>query len=197
MKKLGPRKGPRPRVVLERGGVALGVVVLAGGQSCLHGVAVEPQVIVADRALAELGAPADEGSPALAVQLGLDRLGEALDREHAGLPALEPLAEHRAHAVGDQDEARRGGRGQAGGQIDRIAGDRIAAVAGAAARHHLAARDADMGADVVAELAAQLGQRRADLERRADRRSGSLPWAKGAPNTAITQSPMCLSTVPP
>jgi hypothetical protein len=129
--------------------------------------------------LAELGAPADEGPPGLVPRLaqaleapGLDRLGEALDREPAELPALEPLGEHRAHAVGDQDDARRGGRGQARGQIDRIAGDRIAAVAGPAARHHLAARDADVGTDVVAELAAQLGQRRPDLERGADRALG-------------------------
>ena len=28
-------------------------------------------------------------------------------------------------------------------------------------------------------------------------RSASLPWATGAPNTAMTQSPTCLSTRPP
>ena len=80
-----------------------------------------------------------------------------------------------------------------------MAGDRVLAVAGApgAAGHDLAAGDADVHCTVRPASAetAGMASRMASAARTA--RSASLPWATGAPNTAMTQSPTCLSTRPP
>ena len=56
IKKSAQGRGSGSRVVLERRGVALGLGPLASAQGCLHGVAVEPQVVVAHGALAR-GSP--------------------------------------------------------------------------------------------------------------------------------------------
>ena len=131
---------------------------------------------------------------------GAHRLGEALDRERLQLVAVEPLDERAPHRVGDQDLARPRGVGQARGEVHRVAGDRVLAVAGApgAARHHLAAGDADVHVQPAGRPPPRrsgMASRMASAARTA--RSASLPWATGAPKTAMTQSPMCLSIRPP
>jgi hypothetical protein len=60
--------------------------------------------------------------------------------------AVHPVRQRRAHSVGDEDLAGGGGIGQARRQVHGLAGDRVLAVrlAPGAARHHLAARQADV-----------------------------------------------------
>jgi hypothetical protein len=66
--------------------------------------------------------------------------------------------------VGDQDLARHRRVGQAGGEVHRVAGDRVfpVRVAAGAARHDLTARHADMRGERPAGRSRQLGHRATD-----------------------------------
>src|SRR5262245_18997913 len=109
--------------------------------------------------LNELGAPADE-RPILARGLaeaeqtpGSDRLGQALDLEGARLLAGEAGRQHVPHRVRDEDDAGCRGIGQTRGEVHRVTGDAVSAVAGTAAGDDLAAGDADVHVQVMADLA--------------------------------------------
>ena len=77
--------------------------------------------------------------------------------------------QHVTYRVGDQNDASCRRIAQARGEVHRIAGDAVAAVAGAAAGHDLAAGDADVHVQVTTELAAQIRHGVADRERGAHR----------------------------
>ena len=100
---------------------------------------------------------------------GGDRRRQALELERADLAAGEALRQQAMHRVRDQDLAGRGLIGEARGEIHRVAGDAVGAVAGAAARHDLAAGDADVHVKLTAERAAQVRHGGADRERGAHR----------------------------
>ena len=124
--------------------------------------------------VAQLGCPARERSaagrraPDEAAQAPRPhRLGEALHLERVQLVAGEPLAEGAPHRVRDQDLAGPRGPGEAGGEVHRLAGDGVLAVACAsrAAGDDLPACDADVHAHLAADLGRDRRHGVADGER--------------------------------
>ena len=99
--------------------------------------------------------------------------------------------------LADQDGLRRGHRLEARGRVDEVAGHE-ALVRGPDGHRRLAGEDARAQAQVGARRRsprARIDPTRSSAARTA--RSASSSWATGAPQTAITASPMNFSIVPP
>ena len=79
-------------------------------------------------------------------------MAQALDVEGAERGAVDAIGERAAHGVRDEDVARFGLIRQSRGEVHRIACDAIRPVACAAACDHLTARDANVDADLAADL---------------------------------------------
>ena len=112
-------------------------------------------------------------------------LAGRLEGDRAGRGALGRLA--------DEDRAGRRDRLEPRRRVDQVAGDH-ALVERAEGHGRLAGQDARAGLDLRPEAAARRRRARAPAR---TARSASSSWATGAPQTAMTASPMNFSTVPP
>jgi hypothetical protein len=98
---------------------------------------------------------------------GLDRLGQALDRQRTRPGAGETRRQHAAHRIRNQNRPARRSVGQARGEIHRIPGHGVLPVGRApgAAGNDLTGGDADVHGDRAAEVGAERRHRVLDRER--------------------------------
>ena len=156
--------------------------------------------------LAQLVVAADERrlerlGPVPAADLGHDperppgrhRARLALEDLLAGLLERDRLRGRPLGRLADEDRARLGHRLEPRGRVDEVAGDH-ALVRRPDRDRRFAGQDAGPGLD---RRARARGPRRRARAPPGRHRSASSSWAIGAPQTAITASPMNFSTVPP
>ena len=131
---------------------------------CLADAGLEARVERAGE-LPGLGPAADERAietpavayhPKAAHRVCPHRVRQTLDRDLALVLRVNPVRHGALHGGGDQDLAGTGRVGQPRRQVHRIANHSVVGVAADAARHHLAAGDADMHLERPAEVTGEL-----------------------------------------